>query len=39
MIVTSSITHPVAIEEIIEARKAGRLESVLPSGSIVKVSL
>ncbi len=39
MIVTRSITHPVAVEEIIEARKAGRLESVLPSGANVKASL
>ena len=39
MIVTRSITHPVAVEEIIEAREAGTLESVLPSGANVKASL
>ena len=39
MIVTRSITHPVAVEEIIEAREAGTLESVLPSGATVKASL
>ena len=38
MIVTRNITHPVAVEEIIEARADGRLESVLPSGSSIKTS-
>lgn len=38
MIVTRNITHPVAVEEIIEAREDGRLESILPSGSSIKTS-
>ena len=38
MIVTRNITHPVAVEEIIEARADGRLESILPSGSSIKTS-
>ena len=38
MIVTRNITHPVAVEEIIEASADGRLESILPSGSSIKTS-